>query len=328
MLKLVFSSYRRKNIYIIFILLFIFSYLILDFLWYELDFYNKEIYEIKNKISNRTLIIDIDEINAEKYLNVEQVEDFYPLFNNQMLIIEDIIYYINYDNNFLVNKGEIALSKTLRTSINYEKLNQSIDMYINGNSYNYKVISEIENNHADFYMNLNEFKELFNLNDNKYCVILRKNISSNDFIKYMSKLNFQINYKQEYGQNEVNQLENIKRVYLIFITIIGGLLIFFANNIIKNIILKEKKDIAIFKAIGYKRFYITIIIFLRILFTIFISFLISLIFDLMYSIQNFLGTLQIKLLTTFILILVTIINLIINDKRIKMLNVFEALQDS
>lgn len=345
MLNLILSGFREKKIYIISLVLFILSYLILLTLFSIYNHYNYNISILKNEPINRGIEVYTNNAHSiESYKNI--IEKYYPIYANQKIKKENKYYDFNSWNDDIKlsigkepkNKNEIVVSKRLYNSLklNEKDYNKVVEYSINNTIQKFYIVGITSNNQADIYMNKNDFTSLFNIDPNKYYVLINNYSNINNFIENMMNNGLTASLYDSTMQTQIDSMENLKNIYQVVMLFIIILIFMFLLVIVKNNIYHENKNIAIFKAIGYRNSKILNIILVRLFIVSLISYVIMQILSFItfscFNIFNQYGLTLINLLiyntiTMVIIFLLILINIIFYRSKIVKMNVIDTLKD-
>ncbi len=331
MINIFFSSFKRKKNYLILLALLILCYLLFGiflFLYYKNE---NSIDLIKNDKINRGIEIICSEEDINSILsNHSAIEYFFPIYNNQVLKINNTNYSVNYFNNYeddIISGEKISNSKEIILS---SKIKEDI-VNINVGKNKYKVVGVINNPKASLYFDKNEFEEMFNVKPTKYYALIKDYEYIPSVINYLASKNI-VAYNYDVSlSTEIESLQKVQNLYISSMIIIILLLMLFFAIIIKNLLNIEKKNIALLKLIGYSNKKISLIVFARILFVIICSILLSqLIFTLFYFGFNNYFKLEISILlkvnfiiTTLFLLVGSVFSLLSQNKIKKIKPILE-----
>ena len=316
------------------------------------NFYNiisNVVNELENESINRGLEVNIDKENAEKYFNNNpKVQFYYPLVSNEPIKGDKFIININYFNYRTVKllygrkineNNEIIISKNY---LNYLKLDEQsyakqIKLKLNNKDYSFNIVGVTNNNYAHIYMNYDLFNEIFDLALDKYYVMTTNHTNFEQLSKELSENNFYNNLSDSTGEIEIDSLKEIRNIFFYLGIGLCILIFIFIYMIIKNIVNDEIKDIAIFKAIGFKYKKILQILLFRFLFLLSIIYLIFLIFILILTIINyfiikvsyisFSNLFNFTNITTLIILFIVLFNLLFTNIKINKINILQVLDD-
>jgi hypothetical protein len=340
MKDIVLSSFKEKSKYIVFLLLFLFVYLIFTILLSTYIEYNENIEAIKNDDINKTLEVNINKEDALNYFEENsKVITYYPIFSDKLVTINGDYYNVNYNSdNYEIlkgktnGKGEIIVSEGVFNRLGLTSLNDTLTITYNNINYTFEVVGIIQKTGTSIYLNLDDFLDMFELEENKYYVVVKNHDDIENIIKELNTLGYMADRYDTTGETQIETIESLKTTYRFIILALTIILFIFLNITIKNILNKENKDIAIYKALGYKLDKILLIIFFRfliiLLFTLLIVSVIYIIyFGLIYQNISLLSIIISNVITTFIILGLIIINLIKYKTNIKKMNVFDILQE-
>lgn len=324
MKTVILSSFRNKNKYLIFMSLFVISFLMILVLISTKEYYQYVLDSgIGTKIENRKLLVLNNEDFPEVLDTNNYIKEYYPntninsVFNNEKLLLS----YLTKDElkltngKYISNTNEIIVPKKLESY-----LNNNINIKVDNQEYTLKVvgISDIDNIVVSKNF-LNQLIESFNLEIEYYNIIssnyndIEKIIDLFDQSGYISFL------ASDEGLSEYDELSKfIDMLYMFIYTLIIFDFIFIIY-IIKNIINNEKKEMAIFKAIGFRNLRINFIIISRIiLMVIMSSFLSLLLFIIILNMINDIlnadyiqYTLKYQYMSNYIIFILLVISLVL-----------------
>lgn len=339
---IIFNAFRDKKKYLIFLSLFVFLISILLTLLINYKYYDYQIYEVVGK-KERNRIIELNTKDISILKEINHIDYYYPLYSNQKLILEEQTYTINayHNENIIYGRSinasnEIIISKLLPKSLNLkvtDLINKEINVKINNTDYKFLIVGVTDNNASQFYINDNELQVMYNLNSNRYYIVIDKYINVNKTINKLIDKGYNASLYDTTDLKEIEELNNIKRNYIYFGVLIILIITVFLINIIKNLIHTENKNLALLKILGFKSSKIKNIILIRLILIILLSHLLVLfIFILLLkitnpiyiSIYNILMYTGIILLLHMVLIYITTFTLKSKTKKIIALNNLES----
>lgn len=235
---------------------------------------------IGSKIENRKLLVLNNEYFPEALDTNDYIKEYYPntninsVFNNEKLLLS----YLTEDElkltsgKYISNTNEIIVPKKLESY-----LNNNINIKVDNQEYTLKVvgISDIDNIVVSKNF-LNQLIESFNLEIEYYNIISNNYNDIEKIIDLFNQNGYVSFLASDEGLSEYNELSKFIDMLYMFIYILIIFDFIFIIYIIKNIINNEKKEMAIFKAIGFSNLRINFIIISRILLMVIISSLLSL----------------------------------------------------
>lgn len=346
MIKLILSSFKEKKRYIISALLFLFSYLSLIML---LSVYNYHLYNInllQNETINRGVEVIIDGESAKSVLNNNNIEIYYPIYNNQRMLYHGKSTNFNTTNNVTLtygsdvkNNNEIIVSSFFAKSIGLDENNYKTELEFKyeEHEYSFIVVGITDDNNSDVYLEQEEFRKIFDIEANRFYVLIDKYSNVDSFINRMLNNGYIANLYNATNEEELNSLINLQKTYVGIMLIIVLLIFFFLFAIVKNMIQYESKNIAVLKAVGYRNAVILFILLLRLLivnlfsyllmlgaiiFTYWIANSIFLQFDL--SLFNLINYSSLIMIVISFLIFISVF---MYRKKIKKIDVIDVLQD-
>lgn len=281
MKTVILSSFRNKNKYLIFMSLFVISFIMILVLISTKEYYQYVLDSgIGSKIENRKLLVLNNEYFPEALDTNDYIKEYYPntninsVFNNEKLLLS----YLTEDElkltsgKYISNTNEIIVPKKLESY-----LNNNINIKVDNQEYTLKVvgISDIDNIVVSKNF-LNQLIESFNLEIEYYNIISNNYNDIEKIIDLFNQNGYVSFLASDEGLSEYNELSKFIDMLYMFIYILIIFDFIFIIYIIKNIINNEKKEMAIFKAIGFSNLRINFIIISRILLMVIISSLLSL----------------------------------------------------
>lgn len=281
MKTVILSSFRNKNKYLIFMSLFVISFIMILVLISTQEYYQYVLDSgIGSKIENRKLLVLNNEYFPEALDTNDYIKEYYPntninsVFNNEKLLLS----YLTEDElkltsgKYISNTNEIIVPKKLESY-----LNNNINIKVDNQEYTLKVvgISDIDNIIVSKNF-LNQLIESFNLEIEYYNIISNNYNDIEKIIDLFNQNGYVSFLASDEGLSEYNELSKFIDMLYMFIYILIIFDFIFIIYIIKNIINNEKKEMAIFKAIGFSNLRINFIIISRILLMVIISSLLSL----------------------------------------------------
>lgn len=345
MLGLILSGFREKKIYIISLVLFLLGYLVMLALFSIYNHYNFNISILKNEPINRGVEVYTSDVQIIKSYK-SNIENYYPVFANQEVKKDNKYYDFNSWNNDIKlsigkdpkNENEIVVSQRLYNNLklNENDYNKVIEYSINNTTQKFYIVGVTNNNQADIYMNAKDFTALFDTDPNRYYVLINNYNNVNKFIENMMDNGLTANLYDSTIQTQIDSMENLKNIYQVIMCFIIVLIFLFLLVIVKNNIYHENKNIAIFKAIGYRNSKILGIILARLFIISLISYAIMQIISFTafscfnvfsqygLTLSNFL------LYNTFtmgIIFLLILMNTILYRNKVVKMSVIDVLQD-
>ncbi len=281
MKTVILSFFRNKNKYLIFMSLFVISFIMILVLISTKEYYQYVLDSgIGSKIENRKLLVLNNEYFPEALDTNDYIKEYYPntninsVFNNEKLLLS----YLTEDElkltsgKYISNTNEIIVPKKLESY-----LNNNINIKVDNQEYTLKVvgISDIDNIVVSKNF-LNQLIESFNLEIEYYNIISNNYNDIEKIIDLFNQNGYVSFLASDEGLSEYNELSKFIDMLYMFIYILIIFDFIFIIYIIKNIINNEKKEMAIFKAIGFSNLRINFIIISRILLMVIISSLLSL----------------------------------------------------
>lgn len=346
MISLIFSGFREKKKYIISLILFIFGYLILLIIFSIHNHYRYNIDLLKNEPINRGIEIFINDLSAiDSFKN--DIEYYYPIFANQEIKINNQYYYFNSwnsDDTLIVgqtikNTNEIIISKRLFNilKLNENDYNKILEYTVNNNEYTFNIVGVSSNNQSDIYMSYKDFITIFDLEPDRYYILIDNYDKVSKFIESMTEIGILANLYDSTIQSQIDSMVNLKNIYEYIMCFIVLLIFIFLLVIVKNSIQYENKNIAIFKAMGYRINNILYIILMRLIIVsllsyiviqllIFLIFIISSNIFIQYGLSLF-NLLKYNTITMVLICVLILINVFFYKKKIFKMNVIEILQD-
>lgn len=344
MFNVIFSAFREKKKYIISLLLFLITYLIFLILLSIYNYYSNNINLLQNEPINRGIEVYTNDINN---IVTNDIEMYYPIFPNQT-IKKDSKYYDlnswNEESNLILGKkpetkAEIVISKNLFTLLKLKEddYQQTLTLSINDNLYKFNIVGITNNIKADIYLDELSFQSIFDIKPNKYYVLINSYKNVNKFINNLMNQGISASLYDATMQVQIDSMKNMQNMYTYIMIAIIIVIFLFLIVIIKNNIQYENKNIAIFKAFGYRSIKILYIILMRL---VFISLLAYTIIQLLTSViflilRKFIETYNLSLInlftyntiTMFIIMGLIFINVFIYKKKVVKMNAIEVLQD-
>lgn len=371
LVKISFDSFlkTRKNILYIVSITITLGFVI--FLIYNLYFLNNIYAEkVKNNIVNRVILAtksNITDEDIKKINNIENIQDIYRKLNNFNMKLDDElnipIKYCNeleipklvlgkeFDNNY---EFEVILpKKTLDRSNNLISLEnyygQEVKLTLNDFEMNVYVIGIYDDiSFNSMYINQNLKNKLLEYNpkleNNSALSIIVDNYKNvNGVIENLNNnYGYSAGLESNVGQSDI-KMYNIASILIIIILSLVVIFTFVSIGIIiDGIISDERKDIAILKAIGYKRKHISTIIVYRVLAILTISFILGIILSLVFNctigkvIENKLEVnieldfsvyCLVSLLLIIFIYFIALIATKINERKVKKISTIELLKE-
>lgn len=351
MILIIYNTFRDYKKYLLFTLLIMLSFLLMFIFLSIYDYYDYQInHVVGNKEINRGLLVDIlSDTNPIKVFNeLDYIENYYPIYNNEYVIYNNKYYQVNYKfNSNDIKFGKSTLSNNeiiisyytfLNFNLNENDIgNKVFTVTYNNKKYDLLLVGVVNNNKSQFYISLSDMENIFSLVPNEYYVLIDKYTNINKAENEFSKLGYYADIYDTTGYNEINQIKNIQKNYVYML--VGMIIIscIFINNIINNIISSEYKNIAILKAIGYRNRKIQNILLIILICLIIFSFMLISLLELIFSpllniimnnqLFSFIYILKSNFLILLVFILMILVNIFKIRKKVKRLNVLNALQD-
>lgn len=322
--------------------------------------------EIENNIKNRIIYINKDEQNLE-LKNIKEINNKIQKLQYNIPPIRVSInnsYEANIKTGYIeefpkIEKGrniqvenktepEIIVPDTLE-----EKLQIQLDSYIELKYEDIiikaKVVGTYEELISDnyIYMDYETIKTILT-NNNKNIInmtsclaLIDKYENIDEVLNDLQNNGYSSNLYDTSGLSEINTCQTIFNILNVFIFLMIVLTYFLLSIIITNIINDEKKDIAILKAIGYNNKNIIQIIFFRIIFICFLSFITGIIFSfiiqilllniiksmLEISVINNINLLKNYFISAILLLILIVLCSIKNSKKIEHINTIILLKE-
>lgn len=324
MKTIILSFFRNKNKSFLFIALFIISFIMMLILISTKEYYQ---YILDNGIGlemdNRKLLV----LNNDDFpQNLDQnnyIKEYYPNtninceFNGDKFLLqhltEDELNLIS--GKYILKKNQIIVPKKLESY-----LNDYINIKVDNDEYTLQVIGTSDIDKIIISKGfINELIKKFHLNI-EYYIVIGNNYNDTKKIMDLFDKNGYISFlANDESLSEHNELSKFIDMLNIFIYILIVLDFIFIIYIIKNIFNTEKKEMAIFKVIGFNNVKVSFVIIFRILLIILIaSFLALLLFILVFSMINSVSnsdyvryTLECKYIDNYILFILSIIFLVL-----------------
>lgn len=350
MISIIYNAFKDYKKYFLFILLFSLSFFLIFIFLSIYDYYDYQInYVIGNKEINRGLEVNTltDSNQKETFQSLNYIENFYPLYNNERFLYQNKYYQVNYKyntNNMKFGKSSLSSHEIILSyyCFNFLELNEEdvgnkiLTVTYDNKAYDFLIVGVVNDNSSQFYITLDEMETIFSLTPNRYYVLINQYLNISKAKSEFDKLGYSSDIYDATGYAEILQIKKLQQTYiyiLIFIMIISYT---FVNNIIKNIIASEYKNIAILKAVGFKNKKIKQILIIRLISLVSIASLFTTIIEIiiipllnkiinapMFS-YNYIVKMTIPVF--IILIIVTLICTAQLKTKIKKLSVLEALQ--
>ncbi len=341
---------RDKKKFVLYLLLIIVSLFMLNLLFYVSRYISYYIdYNIGNNEVNRIYYVKIKENNMnsiEKILEENKLDYYYYSYNlpsvfyNEMLLNIENLKSIesNISKDYLMDNIENVVVTDSFLSINNLKLNDIIDISVNDKNYNLKIADSISlPDVRNIYLTddlINLIANDFDLEINGYIFKIKDIKYINDLKVKFSDVDIRINLVNEAGLKELESYESIKSFLKYMTVVICFAILILLYWIVKDIYYNERKNIAIKKLVGYNNFRCILDIlyklFIYVIFGIISSsliiFLVKIIILLINKdiiIQNFFNDniiWYLQILSYIIFIILYIISLLLNIKRIIKLN--------
>ncbi len=327
--------------------------------------------KIKNNILNRILYVsrnDISELDIKNLNEIENIEEVYRELNIfSMTMDENKNVNIKYGSKLeipklILGKGfeddkemQIILpSKFLTQENKYISLESyygkkvklrledyEVEVYVTG------IYDDINSNYV--YINKNLKDDLVRYNrEIETSTILSVIVDDYKNIEHVienlkNNYSYNANIREMSGQSDI-KMYNLASLLIIVIVILVTIFMYISIGIIiDGIISDERKDIAILKAIGYKKKHLNKIMSYRIFTVLTISFIIGILLSMFLNIligkiiqtrldinilQNYKAYFIITILLVILIYLVSTITIKLNNKKIKRVNAIELLKDS
>lgn len=334
-------SFRNKRRYFLFIILFLFSYLIVTIFSNNLYRYNKKIIKLEQDRENLALEVNINSIELLPEIK-ELTHYYYPIYPSQILKYKDrnikVNYFNNVNNSDIISEelkdNEIILSNFFNEDIkSLEGFDiNTIELTLDNFDYKFEVVNLVRDSSAHAYISLNSFEKIFKLKKDLIYIMPKDYVSYQKLINILNKEKIQYEKSNVSFQSEIDNIKFTINMYLCVLIIIMFIMIAFIYFLIKNILFCESKDIAIFKVSGYNTLLIQRIIIYRMLIILFLSFFIFLFISIFFVILkiiniSFLNVVIINFIFTFIIIFIIYIVIMKQYKYIKEMNVVKVLEE-
>lgn len=346
MFHFILSGFREKKIYIISFILFLLGYFFLLVLFSIYNHYDYEINSLKEEEVNRGVDVYTNDIHTLDSYN-DIIEKYYPVYTSKQIEKDHQYYDFNtWNDDFKItlgsepkNKYDVVVSERLYRNfhLSEDDYHRTINYSINGVNYQFHIVGITNHNQVDIYMNMNDFISLFQSFPNQYFVLINHYQSVQPFIEKLMKSGIVAEIHDSTIQMQIDSIKNLKRIYFIILCFIMILLFLFLWIIVKNNIQHENKNIAIYKAIGYRinqiNFIITMRLLLVALFSYFFIQICMIIVSFIYHntlILYGLGLLKLIQYNTYILFVIIcfiILNIYFYRRKIIKMNVMDVLQD-
>lgn len=344
MRNIIISTFRKKSNYIIFLVLFVSTYLICGMFLNIFFNYSSEINNLKYDKRIYSLEINIDLNKRDLVLeNNGYIDYYFPIFSNQVLKYNDRFVTINYFNMNTITifngkeiekENDLIISSLLYEKLGYEgdPFGKKIELFIDGDIYEFNIVGITKNLSSQIYLKLETFKEIFNLEETKFYITPKNYESYQKLMELFLVNNIDSELSDLTSIDKIDSIKSIKYIYLLLLIVIMFMEYIFVAVIINSMIRNEIKDIAVFKALGYKYNLIKKIMLIRISIIIVISYFISIIlvsclslfkimkFDFLRMFNYY------NLITIFILIYVLFV-ISKFGRKLKNMNVLNVLED-
>lgn len=343
---------RDKKKFILYLLLIIVSLFMLNLLFYVsryISYYidsnigNNEvnrIYYVKIKGNNKNNIQKILEENKNKLDYYYYSYNLPGVFYNDMLLNIENLKSIesNINQDYLMNNIENVVVTNSFLNSNNLQLNDSIDILVNDKNYNLKIVDSVSlPDVRNIYLTddlINLIADDLNLEINEYIFKVKDIKYANDIKFKFSDADIRIHLVNETGLKELESYESIKSFLKYITAIICFSILILLYWIVKDIYYNERKNISIKKLVGYNSFRCILAIlyklFIYVIFGIISSAIIIIITKKIIMlatddilIVRFLSDYKIwglSILSYIIFIILCIISLLLNIKRIIKLN--------
>jgi hypothetical protein len=310
MINVIFSSFRKKGKYIIYILLlFIISCFYLLIIGID-NYYSYNINEVLGKKDvNRGLVIynsNVD-IFIESNISLNIYRNYDLLMGSNNLEENDVIISKFYFNILNLEENDIVSNKKIKYKIN----NKSIVL---------NIVGVTSNNKTNIYVSESLFNKISDEYPTSYYVLVDSYKNVLKVQDYLLEHGIDSELYDTSGLLEIEKLEKDRQLfkYVLYVSLISLFIVLYM--IIKNIFLSEEKNIAILKAIGYKTKDICLIILSRVLILMICSYILNVLLCLiLFQFNNYI------LLFVLINIFILVINSLIYYKKIKDMNVLLIL---
>ncbi len=351
--NILFTAFRDKGKYFLYILLLLFVSILFLILSLFHEYYTYQIYEVLGKKEeNRGIVIENTDDNVKKKIaEMKEIVSFEPLYFDIKIFDtkkKKISVNVYRQDELLMGiepreENDIVISKFYYNILELEEddiqRKKEIKVYIDNQEVNLNIVGVTSNNQINLYMQESLFTVLSNNNPQKYYVVVDeyKNLNkvTNEFLEsgYFSEL------KDATGNFEIEKMKTTQKTlqYILFACFLLLFTVLF--YIIKNIFYAEGKNISILKAIGFPTYKICFLLFFQmfvlivfsILFLFFMYGLVYFIFRMNnFQIVKFLSSIPIfKLLwiefVTFLLVL--FMNILSYIHKVKNMNILKVLND-
>lgn len=328
--------------------------------------------KIKNNILNRILYVsksEITELDINKLKKFENIEDVYRELNVFSMIMDDeksvIIRYgselelpkLTLGNDFENNNKDLQIilpSKLLTADNKYISLDSYLGKKVKLRIEDYELevfVTGIYNNSNSSYVYINKAlkDELVEYNKeietNTILAVIVDDYKNVESVINNLKNNYgyNANIRDMSGQSDIKMYNLASALILVIIILIIVFMYVSIGIIIDSIISDERKDIAILKAIGYKKKHLSNIMKNRILAILTISFIIGMILSLILNtiigklienrleisiVQNYHVYLIISIMLIILIYFIAILTVKLNNKKIKKVSAIELLKEN
>jgi len=302
MLRLIILSFRNGKKYFPFLIVSFICFLILFgtlFINRYINYYSN--IEIKNQLKNRILYIGSrSELDDEKefFTSVYSIENikevyryYYPVEIKVQKNIENQLLYMP-SSTFKITGGRIYSDSTSHEVIISNKLSEKLNIKVQNlpqkisfehlsNTYTVSVVGLYESSYEGFqdyiYTSALTMQNNFGEESQKiiYNAVIDNYDSLDEVVKKLSDINIDANLFDTSSVTEIKMQDNlITYLKLMIIALIIGIFAFI-QLVVGNIIFTEKKDIALYKTMGYKPKDIIIILLSKIYIILIIAFFLS-----------------------------------------------------
>lgn len=365
------SFLRNKKKYVYILSIVVMITILANILYIQYQINNIYCSKIENNIKNRILSISKNinpnqEVDIPQISNINTIKEVYVPVQN-IEVIMDEKYKINLQTiveeempNVFKGKSisnmhkdiiEIIIPNKLET--NEYKIEQLLNTYVTLKYESMKISAKIvgiyndSTNRGTAYISRADIIPFCEYNknlirENSYMAIIDNYKNVNNTIDKLTDMGYSANIYDQSGQNEIrlyNMVSNVLKILIYLITIFIYVLV---SVIINSMIVEEKNDIAIFKAIGYKNIDLLKIIIVRLIFVSIISYCISILISLgINCLINFilfktfhekvsfsiLIHLKYTIMPLLIVLLINILSAYVNSKKIKNISIINLLKE-
>ena len=349
MIRLVNYSFRNYKRYFIYIILFLIIILLCFIFCSSKNYYSWYINNIlgSKKVNRELVLYDCEDAALKRLINNKNIVDYHPLYKNIYALDDDlrnVSINIYYDYKIIEGRkikanDEIVISRYYYNILELSDNDIGVKMIrinINNQKFDFRVVGVTEKNDINIYLKEELFDSIYVDKIDQYYFLVNSYSETKNILDDMSNHGFNIELKSDDGLDEISNVINIINIFNYFIYFMYAIIAIIIYYMIKNIVNDDKKNISIYISIGFNIKKIIIILFLRLIILLSITFMIAfcmiIIVWLIKISNNFLDFININLLFKCLMyeilyfIFVIIINLLYCYFKIKKIDIINELQ--